>query len=566
MNRHGSGWRLRLQVFTCGAVVMALEIGGSRVLAPHFGSTVFVWGSLIGVVLTALSLGYYFGGRMADRNPRYSTFCMIILSAGVLVLIIPAIASSIFDLTISWNLGERYGPLLPTIVLLMLPSFLLGTISPYAIKLVAKDVAEIGGVSGNLYSLSTAGSIAGTFITVFVLIPEMGVVRIFQLLGSILVLISLLVLGNRIRILLMVGILISMFVSPQLTITPKLALFKMAQNEIILEKDTLYHHMVILNGFDPVHLRNVRTMMLDDHLHSAMDLDDPNRIVYYYTSYFHMGLIFNPEVTDVLFIGGGGFSGPKRFLSDYPNVNIDVVEIDGEVITAAKDYFQLRENERLRVHNEDGRIYLTKTEKKYDLIVLDAYSRTYVPFHLMTLEFFEEVASHLKPNGVVVSNLISSLKGPSSELLFAELNTIKQVLGQTYLFRAGSGFTGPNRDYAATQNIMLVATVSSQRLTKSQLMQMTEENGRIRITNFHERVESLVEDNLDTTEMILTDNYAPVETLLNPLTGSTIEKTQNEFNPSIDVKILTAPALLTILVVAIWIHYALTSTRRARAI
>ncbi len=239
-----------------------------------------------------------------------------------------------------------------------------------------------------------------------------------------------------------------------------------------------------------------------------------------------------------------------------------MVEVDGEVITAAKDYFQLRENERLKVYNEDGRIYLAKTEKKYDLIVLDAYSRTYVPFHLMTLEFFEEVASHLKPNGVVVSNLISSLKGPSSGLLFAELNTISQVLGQTYLFRAGSGFTGPVQDYAATQNIMLVATVSSQRLTKSQLMQRVEENGRIRIPNFRERVETLVEDDLDTPEIILTDNYAPVETLLNPLTGRSIEKTKIEFNPSIDVKILTAPALLTILVVAIWIHYALTSTRQ----
>ncbi len=561
MNSYGLGWRLKLQVFICGAVVMALEISGSRILAPYFGSTVFVWGSLIGVVLTALALGYYLGGRMADRNPSYTIFCLMILSAGTLILIIPTISSFVFDLTISWNLGERYGPLLPTIVLMMLPSFLLGTISPYAIKLVAKDVAEIGNISGSLYSLSTVGSIAGTFITVFALIPQMGVVGILRLLGSILVFISLFGLKDRIRILLVMGILISTLFTPQLTITPNLALFKLAQNEVLLEKDTLYHHMVILEGFDPLHLGRVRTMILDDHLHSAMDLNDPDRIVYSYTYYFHIGFIFNPEITDVLFIGGGGFSGPKRFLSDYPTVNIDVVEIDSEVITAAKQYFQLRENERLRVYNEDGRMFLTKTQKKYDLIVLDAYSRSYVPFHLMTLEFFEEVASHLTPNGVVVSNLVSPLKGPSSRLLFAELNTIRQIFSQTYIFRAGRAFIGPVIDDATTQNLALVATESSQRLTKNQLMQRADENRRIRIVNFNKYIETLVEDNLDAAEMILTDDYAPVETLLNPLIGQPFEKTEIEYHPTIDFKILTTPIVLTILVAIIWLQYALTSKR-----
>jgi predicted membrane-bound spermidine synthase len=272
---------------------------------------------------------------MADRNPSYKVFCMMILSAGTMILIIPAVSSSVFDLVVSWNLGERYGPLVPTAALLMLPSFLLGTISPYAIKLVAKDVAGIGNVSGKLYALSTVGSIAGTFITVFVLIPEMGVARIFQLLGSILVLAALLGLSDRMRILILTTILISIIVTPQLTITPNLALFKLAQNEVILEKDTLYHHMAIVEGLDPFHFRRVRTMILDDLMHSAMDLDDPDRIVYSYNYYFHIGFIFNPRITDVLFIGGGGFSGPKRFLSDYPEVNIDVVEIDNEVITAA---------------------------------------------------------------------------------------------------------------------------------------------------------------------------------------------------------------------------------------
>ncbi len=562
MNSSSLGWRLKLQVFICGAVVMGLETSGSRMLAPYFGSTIFVWGSLIGVVLTALSLGYYLGGRMADRNPSYPVFCMLILTAGALILIIPTMSSSVFDLAVSWNLGERYGPLVPATALLMLPSFLLGIISPYAIKLVAKDVAGIGNVSGNLYSLSTAGSIAGTFLTTFVLIPEMGVVRIFQLLGSVLLLVSLLGLGSRTRSLFILAILISTIISPQLSITPNLALFKLAQNEIILEKDTLYHHMAILEGLDPLHLRKVRTMLLDDNMHSAMDLDDPNRIVYSYNYYFHMGFVYNPNITDVLFIGGGGFSGPKRFLVDYPEVRIDVVEIDGEVIAAAKRYFQVTENERLRIFNEDGRMYLSKTQRRYDLVILDAYSRTFVPFHLMTLEFFQLVTSHLKPNGVIVSNLISPLTGTSSKLLFAEISTVRQVLGQVYIFRAGRAFSEPDSDYGSTQNLALVATVSPQRLTKNQLIQRADASKRIQISNFRKCVETIVEDDFPGTGMVLTDDYAPVETLLNPLTGRPIERSEIQVRTSLDLKILTAPVLLTILVILVWLHHILSSTNR----
>jgi hypothetical protein len=220
------------------------------------------------------------------------------------------------------------------------------------------------------------------------------------------------------------------------------------------------------------------------------------------------------------------------------------------------------ENERLRVFNEDGRIYLSKTQKKYDLIVLDAYSRTYVPFHLMTLQFFEVVSSHLKPDGVVVSNLVSPLTGPASKLLVAEFNTVRQIFGQTYVFRIGTPSSEPDKNYENTQNLALVTTISSQRLTKNQLLQRADDNSRIRIANFRKCVETLVEDNFDTKGIVLTDDYAPVETLLNPLTGRPIEKTEIEFRPSIDLRALTTPAFLAVLVVVLWLHGTLTSAHR----
>jgi predicted membrane-bound spermidine synthase len=164
--------RLKLQVFLCGAVVMALELTASRILAPYFGNSIFVWGSLIGVVLTGMSAGYYIGGRVADKRPDFGTFCLVVLTAGIFVLLIPLVTPVVFDLIISLNLGERISPLIASVAILAMPSFLLGMVSPYAIRLAAKTLSDLGNLAGKLYSLSTAGSIFGTFVTAFILIPE----------------------------------------------------------------------------------------------------------------------------------------------------------------------------------------------------------------------------------------------------------------------------------------------------------------------------------------------------------------------------------------------------------
>ncbi len=556
--------RLKLQVFICGAVVMALEMVGSRILAPYFGSTIFVWGSLIGIVLTALSAGYYVGGKIADKRPDFGTFCLIILTSGVFVLLIPVITPVAFDLTISLNLGERYSPLMASAAILTMPSFLLGTVSPYAIRLAAKNISDLGNVAGKLYSLSTAGSILGTFVTAFVLIPEIGIIRILQLLGVILVGLSLFGLRGKAQALLIFFLILFAFLAPPTSISPNVMMFKLTLNDVILEKETLYHHMVILEGIDPFHGGKVRTMLLDDHFHSATDLNDPQRIVYPYNYYFHMGFVFNPNITDVLFIGGGGFSGPKRFLADYPRVNVDVVEIDGEVIEAARRYFDVKEDPRLRIFNEDGRMYLLKSEKKYDLIVLDAYSRTYVPFHLMTLEFFREVSRDLRSNGIVISNLISSLTGPYSELFKAEYNTITQVFSNIYVFEAGGHAAQAPRDYETTQNLALVATRGPNRYSKEELLARARATGTIRIANFHEYVGTLVENEwVMTSHIVLTDDYAPVETLLNPITGERIEREERfvstrSFRPS-DLLVLLS---FSVVLAVFWIHQLL---RRASA-
>ncbi|MGH7429390.1 MAG: fused MFS/spermidine synthase, partial [Candidatus Methylomirabilaceae bacterium] len=177
---------LRLVVFGSGAVLMGLEIVGSRVIAPFFGSSVFVWGGLISIFLAALSLGYYLGGTMADRWPRVTVLATLLMLAGVTILALPLVSRPVLVAFDAWNLGPRLSPLLASIVLFAFPSVLMGTTSPFAIKLVARDLATVGTSAGVLYALSTAGSIVGTIATAFFLVPTLGVRAILYLLGGIL--------------------------------------------------------------------------------------------------------------------------------------------------------------------------------------------------------------------------------------------------------------------------------------------------------------------------------------------------------------------------------------------
>ncbi len=521
-----SSWfGLRLDVFIAGAAVMALELMGSRLLAPVYGNTIFVWGSLIGVVLAALSVGYFFGGKLSDIRPNFSTFSLVLFSAGILTLLIPIIAAPVFDWVVSLNVGERYGPLLATTMILAPPSALLGMISPYAIRLAARSYERIGNVSGNLYSLSTIGSILGTFLTVFVLIPQFGVNRIILAVAITLLLASLFGLDARIKILVLILLLLSPFLAPYITRRASVAAYTLALGNVVYETDSPYHHIVVTDGIDALRGGGrVRTLLLDDNFHSAMDLDDPDRVVYVYTDYFNLGFLVNPLTKNVLFIGGGGFTGPKQFLKKYSSVQVDVVEIDAEVIRVAKQYFSVPDDPRLRIFNEDGRIYLHRSEKKYDLIVLDAYSRTFVPFHLMTVEFFREAYEDLTANGVLIQNLISGTVGVYAGLLKAEVRTMATVFPNVYAFPTrGSAYSEP-------QNVMLVATSNKTLISLQEFASKAMENSQAN-PKLKEYVENY--DLVDTVgARVLTDDFAPVETLLNPLTGQPISRT-DEVQPVI---------------------------------
>lgn len=503
---HRANWEglgLRAQVLVSGFAVMALELLGGRLVATSFGNSIFAWGSLIGVVLSGLAVGYYLGGILADRSPSAEKFSAIIFTGGLLVLLVPFISPVALAVSFSLQpgeLGSRLGPLLASILILGLPSTVLGMVSPYAIKIATQSLARIGRVSGNLYSLSTLGSIIGAFSAAFVLIPLYDLRSILFGMGLALMAVAMVWLPRFAKVLTLIAILI--VATP---ISGSLSYAAVYSGSIVYQKETPYSHL------DVVDQGSRRILYLNGLPHSGMDLADPTGLVFAYTTYFHLGVLANPDIESVLFVGGGGFSGPKNFLSTYPDVSVDVVEIDPDVIEVAQRYFSVQPSARLAIVNEDARIYLTRTEKLYDLIILDAYAKTYVPFHLMTTEFMQIIDSRLTPRGVAVSNLIGSLYGDTSDLVRAEYKTITLVIPNIAVFTTTTAFVG------SVQNIMLVfAKPASPSL--SQLFASEPSTANIPVPPNY--LSHLYQGTLQTDDIpVLTDGYAPVESLLNPVTG-----------------------------------------------
>jgi spermidine synthase len=541
-----SAWLIRFNVFVTGAAVMALEIMASRLLAPVFGDSVFVWGSLIGIIMTSLALGYYAGGRLADRRPTYRTFSLVIFLSGVLTLLIPIDAPIVLEVVFKSGLGDRYGPVVASLLLLAAPTTLLGMLSPYAIKLAAVNLSSVGGTSGSLYSISTGGSIFGTFFTVFVLIPSFGVRTIISSIGVILIAISLLGLERSEKV--VAVLLAAVLMMPSMVLLS--GALQIHSGSIIYQRDTPYNTLIVVDDQG----KGVRTLWLNSMPHSAMYLDGSTDLVFPYTDYFHMAFVFNPRIRSVLFIGGGGFSGPKNFLHEYPNMTIDVVEIDPEVVKAAKIYFDVPEDLRLGIFVKDGRAFLDAANKTYDLMVLDAYSKTHVPFHLMTLEFFGIVYSHLSDGGVVVSNFIASFIGDTSDLLRAEYKTVSMVFPQIYIFHTHSS------SLSQTQNMAFVATKDATRYGISDLIAMADDAPNRRET-LAKYASTLFEYQVETGDVpVLTDDYAPTEKLLNPVTGAPYEGGE---------ELIPISSISPLLMAAVWcttlvsIYFISTKARRA---
>jgi spermidine synthase len=436
---------LAVAVFTSGAVLLGLEIAASRVLAPYFGNSLFVWGALIGVVLAGLSIGYWAGGALGDRLPDPRLLVSVMALGALLVLAIPLVDDRVLGAVVRLNLGPRLNPLLAAVALFGLPSIVFASVSPIAVRLSARSVASVGRTSGRLFAISTAGSIVGTFATAFVLIPEFGTNQLLGQAAAVLfAAVAVFALAERLPLAGVAAMAAALAAtvasfalapesggrlsgvagrnySPLYQLRGEVATqtvdFESQGLDVVFRKDTRYHGLAVVDDADSRYLR------FDNSFQSGMFLDRPFATKFEYTDYLHLGLAYNPDARDLLFIGLGGGSAPKRMWRDFPRLRQQVVELDPVVVDVAYRYFRLPRNPRLSVEVEDGRRFLERTEKRWDIVVLDAFFADSLPFHLTTLEFLELARSRLAPGGVIVTNVIGSLRGSGSKLFRSVFRT-----------------------------------------------------------------------------------------------------------------------------------------------
>ena len=503
---------LKVLVFVSGAVLMGLEIVGSRMLAPYFGNSVFVWGSLISLFLIALSAGYYIGGRVADRRPSRVLLNLIVLAVGASMFLMAAVAAPVCDAVARLSLGERAGPMLASSILFLLPSIGMGMTSPFAVRLATHAVASVGKTAGTLYALSTLGSIAGTMLTTFVLIPAIGAEAILKGLAATLIVVAVATfpfanLGAGVR-----GAAVALAATAACIygIAPSRA--SLPPGAVVqVDADTPYHHLMVID--DPTD--NSRELRFDRYVESKISLDPPHESQSAYTRYFHLAFLLKPDISRALFIGAGGGVGPRAFHRHDPAMEIDVVDIDAKVLEVARTHFYLENAANIRLHAADGRSFVRDAPPDhYDAIILDAFTiGGRIPFHLVTREFIELCRSRLTPGGVFLMNINSAADGPMAGIFQSMYKTLEDVFPQTHAFVLGRQIFSTE----TTTNIILVAANSDQRLTHAD---WAERAAAYQSNSYVDRaeIEAMLPDLLLTAPNTdqaaeFTDDYAPIETM-----------------------------------------------------
>lgn len=480
-------------VFLSGAAVMVLELLGSRIVAPHYGTTLYAWASIISVILLSLSIGYYLGGRLADKRPSLGVLCSALFVAGLLVALIPFL-EMLFVLS-GLKFETKYGGLFLSILLFALPALLLGFVSPYSIKLASKSVKNVGSVAGNLYALSTLGSIFGTLAAGFWFVPSFGVDTIIYGISALLVLLSLPGLKQK----LLFGPFSFFFI-----FTIYLIFSSPLPYPMVFEKDTAYYLVRIVDNPQ----KGSRSMFLDSSVSGGMYLNSSEHL-YNYTDISRLAyLIKRPE--KILIVGLGPGTQLKDARISFPNASVDVVEIDSAQVEIDEDYFNVVRDEKTKFFTEDARAYLANSEIIYDVLLIDAFNTVYsIPFHLTTKESVKLYYDNLAEDGVVSVNLISAVEGEKSAPFRTFYATYSSVFPTIYVFPSLPGH--PEK----VQNIILIGCKNSSKMSKPDFMSLAYSEGDASARRW---APAFLDKPINTSDVtILTDDYSPVENLMAPL-------------------------------------------------
>lgn len=384
-------------VFVVGTGSLGAEIAAARLMAPFFGASTIVWANTIGVVLVALSVGYWLGGRIADRHPHLRGMSLMAMAAATLLAIVPFVSRPLFDVAVdafdSISAGAFVGSLFGVLLLIAVPVVLLGAAAPYAIRLAVPDVEHSGSVSGRLYAVSTAGSLLGTWISALVLIPLVGTQRTFICFAAAIALVAAVGLGKRFFL-----VPVALF----LALVIPVGTVKATDNgEVIFETETEHQYVRVIEQED-----GTRVLELNEG-QAVHSLYRPETAL---TGNYWDGCLVLPFAADdepprkMAILGNAAGTTARAYGKYFPTTEIDGVEIDGELHEVGRRFFGM-DNPNLTTHTADARPWLRQSDDRYDVIMVDTYRQPYIPFYLTTKEFFDLVGDRLTPGGMVIVNV-----------------------------------------------------------------------------------------------------------------------------------------------------------------
>ncbi|MEM6792337.1 MAG: fused MFS/spermidine synthase [Acidobacteriota bacterium] len=400
-------------------VLMALEIVSSRLLAPSFGNSVHVWGSIISVFLAAMSIGYVWGGRLADRHPNLPALGVVLLFSALAQTAVLFRGAEVVAYIGEVTGGSPTGTLGAAAVLFGLPTVLLAMVSPFAVRLAASDLELLGNTAGRLYALSTAGSLAGVLGATFYLVPVFDITTTLRMLAITTVVMASLAIGQSPRLAYGAALVVLLALTGRQAAPP----------DLLERRVTPYQTLEVRDGGE------VRSLFSDRTVHASVRVSDGLPALAY-ARHSAAAFLLQPEIDDLLILGMGGGSVARYLQHHRPDLRAEFVDIDAAIPELARKHLFFDAPPE-SVHIDDARRFLARNpERRWDYIYVDTYIGASIPFHLATLEFFKEVRDHLNPGGLVGVNLAT---GPEGELITGLMRTIGEAFTGVHLFSVQGG-------------------------------------------------------------------------------------------------------------------------------
>ena len=492
----GLRWYLILTAALCGALVMVIEVLGSRVIGPFFGVSLFVWTSLITVTLVALAAGYAAGGWLADRKSSPDYLYSIILGAGLLTAATPLFKAAALKACLP--LGLRFGSLASAFLLFGPALFLLGCVSPYLVRIAAREMKNIGRTVGNLYAISTAGSFAGTLATGFFLIAYLGVNRIFVLAGFLLMALSAgyFVLFRR------QWAVLALLVLPFLLAPPERVTAKVLADgtrvQLTAQHDSFYGDLRVVDYAGPQ--LHTRELLIDGLVQGGIDLANSQSVYEYPYLMQFLPYALNPGGRNCLVVGLGTGIVPSWYAAQ--GIHTEVVDIDPKVASLARQHFGFDRN--ITVHVEDARYFLNRSTKRYDYVMLDVFNGDTTPGHVLSLEAMRLLKARMTPNGVLAINLMGTL-GERGFMTASVIKTVQAVFGQVQTHPVFAT-DAPQ----ASGNLVIIAYDGQARTLRAEQLAAFPVHP-LAATGVRQGLQNTYRFPAGTAAMLLTDDYNPID-------------------------------------------------------